>query len=96
MSVLPTVVPKYSREAYAKMASLMAANGVTYPSYEKFVENSLAGQKKIIEMGCLPHEIEINPLAYEAWCKSETRPIGRESLSEFLMLELGKRFGRKN
>jgi len=86
-------------EEYAEVLSMLPASEndppITYNDWLKLLEKC---EKVLLNNGMIPIRVPVDPAALKAWCDREKKRVCRDSMSAFVMMQLGKQLhaGRNN
>jgi len=84
---MQVTIPFYTRENFVKIAALLPNSD--WPStYEDWLAKTEKGEKGVKLSGNAPVRINIEPGAFETWCKDNNQPVVRNSILNYCMFIL--------
>jgi hypothetical protein len=80
-------IPFYTRDNFVKIAALLP--DADWPkTYEEWLKKTEMGERGIKLSGNVPVRVNVEPAAFEAWCKDNKQPIVRNSILNFCLFIL--------
>ncbi len=79
---MQVVIPFYSRDNFVKITTLLP-NADWPTTYEDWLAKTETGERGVQKSGNIPVRINVEPAAFEAWCKDNNQPVLRTSISAY-------------
>jgi len=76
---MQVVIPFYMRENFVKITVLLP-NSDWPLTYEDWLKKTETGEKGVKLSGNQPVRINVEPAAFEAWCKTHNQPVVRTTI----------------
>jgi hypothetical protein len=81
-------IPFYTRDNFVKITALLP-NSDWPETYELWLSKTEKGEQGVKMSGNVPVRVDVEPAAFEAWCKSHQQPVIREMIGAFCAFTLG-------
>ena len=84
---MQVTIPFYTRDNFVKIAALLP-NSDWPLTYEDWLFKTERGEKGVKLSGNESVRINIEPVAFEAWCKAHNQPVVRNTILNYCMFIL--------
>jgi|GEM_PF-3006695 len=83
-------IPFYTRDNFVKITSILP-NSDWPKTYEDWLAKTETGERGVKLSGNIPVRVDVEPSAFEAWCKNSKQPVVRNSILGYCGYILGLR-----